>query len=194
MTQVRERMGESRMKIVYRAAARKNVCIAAFVATAVLTLFLWKIDALLAGAGGRGYIYLQLAFTRGTFENILSFWRSGSVDVLQTIQWVYFLYPASCAVLFSSSIAFFTQLRRGGEQITMADLVIFSLPIAGMIAGWAAQIMIAMIFKGVALSAPLIMAESVAAALSWAIFAISLVYLLRSYFLFRKEQKRSAGQ
>ncbi|MBN1495842.1 MAG: hypothetical protein JXA07_03680 [Spirochaetes bacterium] len=183
------------MKIVYRAAARKNVCISAFAATAVLTLFLWKIDALLAGAGGRGYIHLQLAFTRGTFENILSFWRSGSVDVLKTIQWVYFLYSASCAVLFSSSIAFFTQLRRGGgEQITVADLVIFSLPIAGMITGWAAQIMIVMIFNGAALSAPLIMAESIAAALSWAIFVISLIFLLRSYFLFRKEQKRSAGR
>lgn len=185
--------GSPGMKKVFVAAARKNVCLPALFITALLTLLMWKIDMSLSGTGGRGAMYLHLAFTETNFKDILSSWRSGGVDVMLNAAWLYFLYPASCAVLFSSAIAFFTRLRRGDDDpASTADLVFFSLPLAGCAAGWAAQVLLLLIFRSGAVSAPLILAESVAASVSWALFVLSLVLILRSYFLFRKSQKGSS--
>lgn len=188
-------MGYGTMQKIYMAAGRKNVCFAALFITAVLTLAVWKIDTALAGTGGRGSLYLQLSYTKSNFEAILSTWRGGGVDIMMNMMWLYFLYPAACAVLLSSAMAFFTRLRCGDTAPAAAhDLVFFSLPLAGGAAGWAAQFLLVLIFKGVAVSETLLLAESVAASFSWALFVASLVLVLRSYVLFRKGQKRGAGQ
>ncbi len=188
-------MEKSALRSVYRASARKSVCLAALVCVALLTLITWKIDAALAGAGGEGVLRLQLSFTEGTFGAILSSWRSGGVDLMMNTLWLHCIYYAACGVLFSSAMAYFSLLGRGEDwPIGMADLVCFSLPAAGAAAGWVALFLLARIFRGDAASGRLICAESVAASLSWAFFLVSLVLVLRSYFLFRKRQKPGAVQ
>jgi hypothetical protein len=180
---------------LYLTFAKKNFCLAAFAAAVLLTALVWKIDIALAGTGGRGVLHLQLAFTKSTFEEIMSSWRSGGVDLLMNARWLYLFYPVVCAILFSSAQAFFSSLRKGEGPHTVSpqDFVFYSLPLAGGVAGCAAQILLILIFRSGSLSEKLVMAESIMASVSWALFIVSLVLVLRSYFLFRKKIKR-AGQ
>jgi hypothetical protein len=183
------------MERLYLTFAKKKFCLAAFAAAVLLTALVWKIDIALAGMGGRGVLHLQLAFTKSSFEEIISAWRSGGVDLLMDARWLYLFYPIVCAILFSSAQAFFSSLRREGGPYTVSplDFVFFSLPLAGGMAGCAAQILLLQIFSSDSLSENIVMTASIAASVTWALFIVSLVLVLRSYFLFRKNKKR-AGQ
>ena len=75
-------MRSSILEKLYKLLARKNVSRMSLFTSVIIAIVMMRIDAYLAGFGGKGAFYLQLAFTRSNFMEILSSWRSGGVDLL----------------------------------------------------------------------------------------------------------------
>ncbi len=189
-------MKGSPVEKVYIWMARKYVCLTAFFSTVVLAIIIMKIDAGLAGFGGRGIMYLQTAFTRNEFMEVLSAWRSGGVDIFLSTLWINYIYAASYAVLFASSQAYFTmaRIKAGPEPVRVSDLVFFILPFVAAIFDWIAVALLQLLFSGRNLSEDLILAMSVTATVKWALIVACLILLLRSYFSFRKVMKKRAPE
>lgn len=187
-------MGYPRFTQLYAAVARKNLTIISFFITVVITIILMRIDAELAGMGGKGVFYLQMAFTKNTFIDIVSSWRSGGLDLLAGTLWLSYIYAASYAFLFASATAYFSLLRKHDDAgaVATSDRVIFIVPWCAALLDWTVITLWWVLFSGRSLSEEIIFAASAAAAGKWILIAASLILLLRNYFAFRKQMK-SAG-
>src|SRR5512136_2835985 len=108
-------MKKSPVEKLYVRMAQKNVCLVLLCITVVLVLFIMKIDAGLAGFGGKGMLYLQTAFTSKEFMAVLSGWRTSGVGIFLSTLWINYIYAVSYALLFASSTAYFSMARRNIE-------------------------------------------------------------------------------
>ncbi|HNW27883.1 MAG TPA: hypothetical protein PKN50_05365 [Spirochaetota bacterium] len=185
-------MNISVVEKLYLLLARKTVSRVALFATAILTVIMMRIDAGLAGFGGKGAFYLQVAFTRSSFTEVLSSWRSGGVDLLGIMIGVNAVNALSYSVLFASATAFFAEARRSaaGAPVRRSDLVLMPLPFAAAVFDWISNYLLHMIFSGGSLREGLVMAYSILSSIKWGFVTLSLIALLKSYFSFRKAMKR----
>ncbi|MBN2159000.1 MAG: hypothetical protein JW807_06365 [Spirochaetes bacterium] len=160
-----------------------------------MTLLLWRIDGELTGSSGVSSVYLQLAFSKARFENILASWRSGGLELFINTLWLNFLYAVSYSFLLTSVTLYFSRLVTPADtdSISGKDLVIASLPFAAGGCDWILHALYLVIFIGGCKDEALICAISAAAVLKWFLAVISVILLLRSYFAVRKEMKGRAG-
>ena len=179
---------------LYDLLARKRVVVSFLFITAVMTVVLLRIDAELAGFGGKGLLYLQLAFTMTNFTGILASWKSGGVDLLLNSLWLYYIHAASYAVLLASALAFFSSARRaiaaGGTGFS--DLIISLFPFSAAVIDLIGITLIHGLFTGGDLNAAMIMALSILTSLKWCLIGLCLILVLKSYFSFRKAMKNPA--
>jgi len=179
---------------LYDLLARKRVVVSFLFITAVMTVVLLRIDAELAGFGGKGLLYLQLAFTMTNFTGILASWKSGGVDLLLNSLWLYYIHAASYAVLLASALAFFSSARRaiaaGGTGFS--DLIISLFPFSAAVIDLIGITLIHGLFTGRDLNAAMIMALSILTSLKWCLIGLCLILVLKSYFSFRKAMKNPA--
>ncbi len=185
-------MNISVVEKLYLLLARKTVSRVALFATAILTVIMMRIDADLAGFGGKGVFYLQVAFTLSNFTEVLSSWRSGGVDLLGIMIWVNAVNAASYSVLFASATAFFADARRSitGDPVRRSDTALMLLPFAAAVFDWISNYLLHLIFSGGSLREEMVTAYSVLSTIKWVLVLLSLVILLKSYFSFRKTMKR----
>lgn len=169
-----------------------KVAPAAFVATSVLTLVLWRIDGELTGGMGESSLYLQLAFSRARFENILASWRPGGLDHFIGTLWINFLYAVAYAVLLASAPLYFSKSRGRSEPASMTalDKLVFMLPFCAGACDWIVHALYIAYFTGLLTGGAVIGAISSAAVLKWLLIATCAVVLIKSYFAVRKNMKR----
>ena len=189
-------MISSAIETIHILLARKMVSRVSLVVTAVVTVILMRIDADLAGFGGKGAFYLQAAFTRSNFTEVLSSWRSGGVDLLGRMIWWNVVNAAAYSVLFASFIAFLSEARRSitGETARLTDQALMLLPFAAAVFDWISNYLLHMIFSEGWLREGLVTAYSVLSSVKWAFVMLSLIIVLKSYFSFRKAMKRDMPQ
>jgi hypothetical protein len=184
-------MSNNAVERFYGLLAQKRVALLFLFITAVMTIAILRIDAELAGFGGKGLLYLQLAFTTGNFAGVLSSWKSGGVDLLLNSLWLYYIYAASYAVLFASALAFFSSARRAivADGTGPSYRIICMLPFVTAVIDAIGITMLHALFTGRDLSVAMIMALSVFTSLKWGLMALCLILVLKSYFSFRKAMK-----
>ncbi len=187
-------MSHAAAEKLYEVLARKRVALVFLFITAVMTVVLLRIDAELTGFGGKGLLYLQLAFTMENFTGILASWKSGGVDLLLNTIWLYYIHAASYAVLLASALAYFSSARgaivAGG--IRFSDRIVCLLPFGAAIVDSIGITLIHALFTGRDLNAAMIMALSVLTSLKWSLIGLCLILVLKSYFSFRKVMKNIA--
>ncbi|MBP7734672.1 MAG: hypothetical protein KA369_01740 [Spirochaetes bacterium] len=187
-------MSNTPLERLYELLSGKRVALVFLFITAVMTVVMLRIDAELAGFGGRGLLYLQLAFTTSNFTGILSSWKSGGVDLLLSSLWLYFIHAASYAVLLASALAYFSSARGAivGGDIRFSDRIVCLLPFGAAVVDFIGITLIYSLFTGRELSAAMVMALSVVASLKWGSLGLCLILVLKSYFSFRKAMKNQA--
>jgi hypothetical protein len=178
---------------LYSLLARKNVSRISLVTTVVITIVLMRIDAELAGFRGMGIFYIQVAFTKSNFTTILSSWRSGGVDLLMSMLWLYYINAASYAVLFASAAAYFSTEGKKivVEPVRVPELVNIVIPFAAAALDWISNTLLYLIFSGWYLMEVMIIVSSVLSSMKWAFIVLSLALILRNYFSFRKAMKKN---
>ncbi len=187
-------MKSSILEKLHKLLSGTNISLISLFITVIITMVLMRIDAYLAGFGGKGAFYLQVAFTKSNFMEVLSSWRSGGVDLLIGLIWLNYIYAVSYAVLFASAMAFFSAARRKliPALISRFDLVTVVLPFAAALFDWISNTMLYLLFTGRSLKEELIMASSILSSMKWALVVLSLAIILKSYFSFRKAMKGGA--
>jgi hypothetical protein len=174
----------------YLFLAKKTVTLVSLVITAVLTIVLWKIEAMVEPSG-RGMTGLQLAFTAEQARALLSTWSDGGAGLYLSTAWLYYLYAASSAVLLASAPAYFAGQRSGFDPRAVPALdVLFSMvPFAACLSDWAVQSMMLAFVSGAGAGDSLVRALSITSIAKWVLLAFCLIILLRSYFTTRKGKR-----
>jgi hypothetical protein len=183
------------MKQIIRAylfLSRKPVTIISMCVTAVLTIALWKLEAVI-DPSGNGMIGLQLAFTIEQARTILSSWSDGGADLFLRMSWLYYLNAVSSTVLLASAPGYFARQRSGFNPGTVPsrDVLFILVPFAACLCDWAVQSMMVAILSGEGTGAMIISALAAAAIAKWVLLAFCLVILMKSYFTTRKEKRQA---
>jgi hypothetical protein len=176
----------------YLFLSQKPVTIISMCVTAVLTIVLWKLEAVIEPSGS-GIIGLQLAFTVEQARTILLSWRDGGADLFLRMFWLYYLNAVSTMVLLASAPGFFARQRSGFDPgaVPSRDVLFCLVPCAACLCDWAVQSMMAAILSGAGTGAMLTGALTVTAVVKWVLLAFCLVILMRSYFATRKEKRQA---
>ena len=180
----------------YLLLARRNVALVSLFIMVITTIIMMRIDTDLAGFGGKGFFYLQVAFTRSNVASVLSSWKSGGVDMLMGFLWLYYINAVSYAFLFSSAAAYFSSQGKGdyAGPLRMLELAGLVIPFAAALLDWISNTLVYLIFSGRHLMEEMIMASSLIAAIKWAMIAASLILVLRGYFTYRKSVKKGVSR
>ena len=176
----------------YLFLSKKQVTLASLVATAALTIVLWKIDAMI-DPSGKGMTGLQLAFTFEQAQALLSTWSAGGAELYRETAWLYYLYAVSIAFLLASAPVYFARQRSGFNPgaVPLLDAVFSMVPFAACLCDWVVQSLMLAFISGANTGDSLVRALSIASIAKWVLLAFCLVILLRSYFTTRKDRARA---
>jgi hypothetical protein len=167
--------------------ASRKIIIISLAATALLGLILARIDTAMAGEGGPGVVYLQLAFTRANFEMVLASWGKKGIELFLDTLWIDFLYPLAYATLFASAQAMLLFRKRDHvDDITSWDRFWLLVPVVAALFDYMENILHYLILSFHLFNGYWIQAASGFALCKWTLLAITLMRILQLAFSRRK--------
>jgi hypothetical protein len=129
-------------------------------------------------AGSPGVVALQLAFTKGTFANIIQQWGPSGVRAYQTSTvWIDSWFPLAYALLLSSLMAVLAA-RAGGRAARLGHAP-FAWPWLAMVLDWLENTLHLILLRNPSdLSATWVLVASLAAAIKWGLIAVTILVLV----------------
>ncbi len=161
---------------LYPILSRDDVLILSGIAALILLALLATVGTPSGGDAGQVFA-LQLAFTEENFQAVLERWgRAGTAQFLGTL-WLDYLFPIAYAVFLASLAA---RLAAAGQRAPHAPpRLLIALPWGAAALDYAENTLhLAMLGQG-GVSAPLVLAASLAAAAKWALIAATVLGLAR---------------
>jgi hypothetical protein len=171
---------------LYLKSANKKYVLTSLVFTIVLVLIVTRLDDSIAQSG-MGFFYLDIAFSRYTFESILASWGRSGIDKYLNTLWIHCFYGFVVASLLSGSAAYFSLRHHGSDWIPgKRELFFFLIPwmfclfeIVGR--GLHYIILVYRIFDS-----SILLVSAICAAIKYGLLLFSLAWILLSYRGFRK--------
>jgi hypothetical protein len=151
---------------------------AGIISVSCMVAFALYVEPGLDPSGDTGLIDLQLAFTKGRAEKILSAWGSaGQNHFLKTI-WIDFIYPVAYALLLSSLII----LIHGKKRFFLNDSkinLLLSMPAFSALLDMIENVIeIVFVYNHDLISAKTFFVHSLIASLKWTLAGVTVSYIL----------------